>query len=37
MGFKPERASARKRIYSGVLPPRAFIAATMDLTMMGAA
>jgi hypothetical protein len=37
VGFKPERASGRKWIYSGVIPPRAFIAALMDLTVMRAA
>jgi hypothetical protein len=37
MGFKPKRASGCKRIYSGVIPPRTFIAAMMDLTVMRAA
>ena len=37
MGFKPKRASGCKRIYSGVFPPRTFIAAMMDLTVMRAA
>jgi hypothetical protein len=37
MGFKPERASGREWIYSGVAPPRAFIAAMMDCTVMRAA
>jgi len=34
MGFKPEHAGSRKRLYSGVPPPLSFIAATMDLTVM---
>jgi hypothetical protein len=37
VGFKPERASGRKWIYSGVLPPLSFIAAAMDFTVMHAA
>jgi hypothetical protein len=37
MGFKPERAGGRKRIYSGGPPPQSFIAAAMDLTVMRAA
>jgi len=37
MGFKPKHASGCKRIYSGVFPPRTFIAAMMDLTVMRAA
>jgi hypothetical protein len=37
VGFKPKRASGRKRIYSGVPPPQTFIAAMMDLTVMRAA
>jgi hypothetical protein len=37
MGFKPERASGCQWIYSGVPPPRTFIAAMMDLTVMRAA
>jgi hypothetical protein len=37
MGFKPERAGGRKRIYSGVPPPRSFITAAMDLAVMRAA
>jgi hypothetical protein len=36
MGFKPERTGSRKWIYSGVPPPRPFIAAAMDLTVMRA-
>src|SRR6516164_10369911 len=36
MSFKPERPGGRKRTYSGVLPPRFFIAATMDFTVMRA-
>jgi hypothetical protein len=34
MGLKPERAGGRKRTYSVVLPPRSFVAATMDFTVM---
>jgi hypothetical protein len=37
VGFKPERPSGRKWIYSGVVPPQSFIAAAMDLTVMRAA
>ena len=37
VGFKPERASGRKWIYARVPPPREFIAAMMDLTVMRAA
>jgi len=37
MGFKPERASGRKWIYARVPPPREFIAAMMDLSVMRAA
>jgi len=36
MSFKPERPGGRKRTYSGILPPRCFIAATMDFTVMRA-
>ena len=36
MGLKPERAGSRKRIYSRVPPPRSFITAAMDLTMVRA-
>jgi len=36
MSFKPERPGGRERTYSGVLPPRHFIAATMDFTVMRA-
>jgi hypothetical protein len=36
MGFKPKRAGGRKRIYLGLLPPRPFIAAAMDLPVMHA-
>src|SRR5262249_39467445 len=37
MGFKPEDAGGRERIYAGSLPPPLFIAAAMDLTVMAAA
>jgi hypothetical protein len=37
MGFKPKRACGRKWIHSDFLPPRRFIAAAMDLSVMGAA
>ena len=37
VGFKPQRTGGRKRIYSGVPPPRPFIATAMDFTVMGAA
>jgi hypothetical protein len=37
MGFKPKRTSGRKWVYSGVPPPRSFIAAAMDFTVMRAA
>src|SRR5215470_9613411 len=37
MGFKPEGAGGRERIYAGSLPPPLFIAAAMDLTVMAAA
>jgi hypothetical protein len=36
MGFKPERAGSCKRIYSRLLPPQSFIAATMDLPVVRA-
>ncbi len=36
MGFKPERAGNGKRFYSCLLPPRSFITAAMDLTVMSA-
>jgi hypothetical protein len=36
MGFTPERTGNRERIYSGVLPPGSFIAAAMDLAVVGA-
>jgi hypothetical protein len=36
MGFKPEHAGGRKRIYSIVPPPRSFVAATMNVTVMRA-
>jgi hypothetical protein len=36
MCFKPERAGSRERIYSGVPPPRSFVTAAMDLTMVRA-
>jgi len=36
MGLKPKCAGSRKRIYPGVPPPRPFIAAAMDLTVMRA-
>ena len=36
MGFKPERAGDRKRFYSLLLPPRSFITAAMDLTVVHA-
>jgi hypothetical protein len=34
MGFQPEHAGSRKRIYSGFLPICSLIAAAMNLTMM---
>jgi len=34
MRFQPKRASRRHRVNSGCPPPRAFIAATMDLAMV---
>jgi hypothetical protein len=34
MGFKPECARSRKRIYPSVPPPRSFLPAAMNLTMM---
>lgn len=34
MGFQPERAGGRKRIYSCLPPPRSFIAVTMDLAVV---
>ena len=37
MCFKPKRAGSRKRIYSGLSPPRSFITAAMDLTVVRAA
>src|SRR5262245_32183599 len=37
MGFKPECAGSRKWVCSGVLPPRCFIAAAMNLTVVRAA
>jgi hypothetical protein len=36
MCFKPKRAGSRKRIYSGLSPPRSFITAAMDLTVVRA-
>jgi hypothetical protein len=36
MGFKPQRAGSRKRIYSGISPPRSFVTAAMDLTVVRA-
>jgi hypothetical protein len=36
MGFKPERAGCREWIYSDISPPRSFIAAAMDLTVVRA-
>ena len=36
MRFKPEHAGGREWIYSGLSPPRPFIAAAMDLAMMRA-
>jgi hypothetical protein len=36
MGFKPERAGSRKRVYSRVPPPRSFVTAAMDLTVVRA-
>ena len=36
MGFKPERAGCREWIYSDIPPPRSFITAAMDLTVMPA-
>jgi hypothetical protein len=36
VGFEPERTCGRKRIYLGLLPPRSFIPAAMDLAMMRA-
>jgi hypothetical protein len=37
MSFKPEHTDSGKRIYSGVPPPQSFIAAAMNLTVVGAA
>ena len=37
MRFKPQRASLRRWINSNFLPPRSFIAVSMDLAMMSAA
>jgi hypothetical protein len=36
MGLKPERAGSRKWICPDVPPPRSFIAAAMDFTVMRA-
>jgi hypothetical protein len=36
MGFEPERAGSGKRIHSRVPPPRSFITAAMDLTVVRA-
>src|SRR5262245_2475477 len=36
MGFKPKCTGSSKRIYFGVSPPRSFITAPMDLTMVRA-
>ena len=36
MGFKPKRAGGGERIYSGVPPPRSFVAAAVDLTVVRA-
>jgi hypothetical protein len=36
MSCKPKRAGGGKRIYSGASPPRSFITAAMDLTVMRA-
>jgi hypothetical protein len=37
MCFKPKDASHRARIDTGLIPPRGFIAAAMDFTMMSSA
>ena len=37
MSFKPQRGGGCQRIYAGVLPPRSFIAAAMNITVMAAA
>ena len=37
MGRKPQRACRDKRLYSAVPPPRCFIAAAVDLSVMRAA
>jgi hypothetical protein len=36
VSLKPERAGSCKRIYSGISPPRSFIAAAMDLSVLRA-
>ncbi len=36
MGFKPEHAGDCKWFYSCLLPPRSFITAAMDLTVVRA-
>jgi hypothetical protein len=36
MGFKPEGAGSLKRIYFSLPPPRSFIAAAMNLTVVRA-